>query len=345
MSGTAKKRDQHHRRWLPWRRWLVAYFALVATVAAGGGAGAEVTESELEELRDERRGLLALRDTLRSALDLHSNWTGPPCHGARTRWLGVTCDADGRVAALSLDRAQLTGSLPADALRGLSRLAELRLRGNALRGALPGLEGLGRLRVLDLSSNRFSGPIPARYAAGMPALERVELQDNLLTGGVPAFDQRGLVVLNVSYNFLRGEVPRALRRFPATAFGHNLGLCGEAVRAACPPSPPDAAPGAGSGGEVPTKPGGHGRERAARGKFRLATWSVVAIALIAALVPFTAVLIFLHHTKRSRRRREVRLGGSRAGTPGDVALHCCLIQLFSWTFTSLDTDCRWYKPT
>ncbi|KAG2548209.1 hypothetical protein PVAP13_9KG151485 [Panicum virgatum] len=35
-------------------------------------------------------------------------------------------------------------------------------------------------------------------------------------------------------------------------------------------------------------------------RFRLATWSVVAMSLIAALVPFAAVLIFLHHKKKGR---------------------------------------------
>ncbi|KAK3156804.1 hypothetical protein QOZ80_2AG0112150 [Eleusine coracana subsp. coracana] len=296
------------------RYCLVATCVLAAMTVLAGGARAEVTELELEELRDERRGLLLLRDALRSALDLHSNWTGPPCHGVHSRWVGVACDADGRVVSLALSRAQLTGTLPRDALRGATRLSELRLRGNALRGALPGLDGLGRLRVLDLSSNRFSGPIPRSYASaadagGMRALERVELQDNLLTGGVPAFAQRRLVVFNVSYNFLRGEVPRAMRRFPATAFGHNLGLCGEAVRAACPPPSSSGSAGSDGTGPVVTKPGGHGR---------IATWSVVAIALIAALVPFAAVLIFLHHTRRSRSRREVRLGGGRAGAAGNV---------------------------
>ncbi|GJN40579.1 hypothetical protein PR202_gb29812 [Eleusine coracana subsp. coracana] len=317
-GGTDEKRD-HHRRSRPSWRYCLAVAWLVAALVTEGGA--EVTELEQEELRDERRGLLLLRDALRSALDLHSNWTGPPCHGDRSRWAGVACDADGRVVSLALSHAQLTGTLPRDALRGATRLSELRLRGNALRGALPRLEalGLGRLRVLDLSSNRFSGPIPRGYA-GMRALERVELQDNLLTGGVPAFAQRGLVTFNVSYNFLRGEVPRAMWRFPASAFGHNLGLCGEAVRAACPPPSSGSAGSSRSDNTNPavTKPGGEGSEQGAA-RFRLATWSVVAIALIAALVPVAAVLIFLYHTRRSRSRsREVRLGGGRAGAPGNV---------------------------
>jgi hypothetical protein len=319
-SGTTTK-----RRWRLWR-WLVVISWVLAAVVAGGGA-AEVTEQELEELRDERRGLLELRDALRSALDLHSNWTGPPCHRARSRWLGVSCDADGHVAGLSLDRAQLTGALPLDALRSASRLSTLSLRGNALRGALPELEGLRRLRSLDLSGNRFSGPIPIAYAVEMPELARIEIQDNLLTGNVPAFTQHGLVVLNVSYNFLRGEVPHALRRFPASAFGHNLGLCGEAVNAACPERPPatDSAPAATAGSGSSDDPGVkpvNGSERAARKhvRFRLATWSVVVILLIAALVPFAAVLILLHHT---RNAREVRLG-SRAGAAGDT-LHCLIL--------------------
>ncbi|CAN6287860.1 unnamed protein product [Urochloa humidicola] len=315
-NGSIKKRDRRRRR--PWR-WLVVSWLLAA--AATAEAGAEVTELDFEERRDERRDLLVLRDTLRSAVDLHSNWTGPPCHGGRSRWRGVSCDAGGRVVGVSLDGAQLTGSLPPGALRGVSRLETLSLRGNALRGALPaGLGALPRLRALDLSSNRFSGPIPRGYVTALRDLERLELQDNLLTGTIPAFRQSGLVVFNVSYNFLQGEVPdtSALRRFPASAFDHNLRLCGEAVNAECPKGTPSsgapatAGDGGGGGGDGPVVRPAGGRDRAAM-RFRMATWSVVAICLIAALVPFAAVLIFLHHRKKGR---EVRLGGRAAEVTG-----------------------------
>ncbi|CAL4942557.1 unnamed protein product [Urochloa decumbens] len=318
MNNGSKKRNRPRRR--P-SLWLAVSCLLAAAAATVAEAGAEVTELDFEERRDERRDLVVLRDTLRSALDLHSNWTGPPCHGERSRWRGVSCDADGRVVGVSLDGAQLTGTLPRGALRGVSRLETLSLRGNALHGALPGLDALPRLRDVDLSSNRFSGPIPRGYAAALGDLRRLELQDNLLTGTLPAFRQRGLVVFNVSYNFLQGEVPATLRRFPASAFDHNLRLCGEAVNAECREGKPwsGAAPagtGAGGGGgdDGPVvRPAGD-RDRAARKKpavrFRLATWSIVAICLIAALVPFAAVLIFLHHRKKGR---EVRLGGRAAG--------------------------------
>jgi hypothetical protein len=125
------------------------------------------------------------------------------------------------------------------------------------------------------------------------------------------------VALNVSYNFLKGEVPRTLRRFPTSAFGHNLGFCGEAVHTACPERPAAASSTtARSSNENPVvKPGNNGSGRAERipVQFRLATWSVVVIALIAALVPFAAVLIFLYYTRNSRR--VVRLGAA-----GDTSL-------------------------
>uniref|UniRef100_A0A804LY86 Protein kinase domain-containing protein n=1 Tax=Zea mays TaxID=4577 RepID=A0A804LY86_MAIZE len=274
-------------KWRPWR-WLVASWVLAVILERGG---AEVTELDLEERRNERRDLLVLRDTLRSALDLHSNWTGPPCHGERSRWHGVSCDGDGRVVGVSLDGAQLTGTLP-------------------------GLDGLSRLRAVDLSSNRFSGPIPRGYATSLWELARLELQDNLLNGTLPAFEQHGLVVFNVSYNFLQGEVPgtRALRRFPASAFDHNLRLCGEVVNADCRDQeglPSSGAPAYGSSSPVVRPAGDGGRAARKHLRFRLAAWSVVAICLIAALVPFAAVFIFLHHKKKSQ---EVRLGGRASGS-------------------------------
>lgn len=304
-------------KWRPWR-WLVASWVLAVILERGG---AEVTELDLEERRNERRDLLVLRDTLRSALDLHSNWTGPPCHGERSRWHGVSCDGDGRVVGVSLDGAQLTGTLPRSALRGVSRLEALSLRGNALHGALPLLDGLSRLRAVDLSSNRFSGPIPRGYATSLWELARLELQDNLLNGTLPAFEQHGLVVFNVSYNFLQGEVPgtRALRRFPASAFDHNLRLCGEVVNADCRDQeglPSSGAPAYGSNSPVVRPAGDGGRAARKHLRFRLAAWSVVAICLIATLVPFAAVFIFLHHKKKSQ---EVRLGGRASGSAAVTA--------------------------
>ena len=301
----------------PLRRRLLVVPWVLAVVLGAGVATAELSESELEAFRDERGGLVALRDGLRSAKDLHSNWTGPPCHGGRSRWYGVSCDADGRVVGLALDGIQLTGALPAGALRGVARLAALSLRDNAIHGALPGLAGLDRLRVVDLSSNRFSGPIPRRYASALPALTRLELQDNLLNGTVPTFAQDELIVFNVSYNFLQGEVPDtgALRRFPASAFGHNLKLCGEAVNAACRSGSPSA--GRRDGPVVRPDDDAGGRPARQSRRFRLAAWSVVAIALIAAMVPFAAVLIFLHQTKKSR---EVRLGGRATPAGGSAVI-------------------------
>ncbi|KAF0906556.1 hypothetical protein E2562_011536 [Oryza meyeriana var. granulata] len=310
------------RRWLPWPWLVVGVLAAAAAVVEGVG----VPESELETFRDERGGLVALRDALRSGRDLHSNWTGPPCHGGRSRWYGVECDGDGRVVGVSLDGVQLTGALPPGAFGNVTRLETLSLRDNAIHGALPRLDGLERLRVVDLSSNRFSGPIPRGYAAALRGLTRLELQDNLINGTVPAFEQSELVVFNVSYNFLQGEVPdtRALRRFPASAFAHNLKLCGEVVKTECREgSPFDDAPVASSSSSSDGVPvvrpfdsgGGDSPARKKPRRFRLARWSIVVMALIAALVPFAAVLIFLHHSKKSR---EVRLGGRAAAVAGDI---------------------------
>uniref|UniRef100_A0A0D9XKZ5 Protein kinase domain-containing protein n=1 Tax=Leersia perrieri TaxID=77586 RepID=A0A0D9XKZ5_9ORYZ len=291
------------RRLWPW--WIFLFVA---------AAAARSPESEMETYRDERGSLVLLRDAMRSGRDLHSNWTGPPCSGGgRSRWYGVSCDGDGRVIAVSLAGIQLTGELPAHFLSNVTRLETLSLRDNAVHGRLPRLEGLTRLVAVDLSGNRFSGPIPAAYAARLPELRRLELQDNLINGTLPDFGQRGLVVFNVSYNFLQGEVPdtAALRRFPATAFGHNLDLCGEVVRTECrrEGSPFDDATrqyGGGDGDDSGVRPFDGGGSPARRRGFRLARWSVVVIAIIATVVPFAAVLIFLHHGKNGR---VVRLGG------------------------------------
>ncbi|KAJ0967839.1 hypothetical protein J5N97_024756 [Dioscorea zingiberensis] len=156
---------------------------------------------------DERSALLLLRDTLSSPLNLHSNWTGPPCYRGRSQWLGISCSSDSHVISIDLHSTQLTGSLSSSSFQNITFLSTINLSNNALNGQLPTLQGLLHLQSLAFAGNRFSGSIPVEYV-DLKSLTQLEIQDNLLGGSIPPLDQPSLEVFNVSYNFLQGQIPQ-----------------------------------------------------------------------------------------------------------------------------------------
>ena len=106
------------------------------------------------------------------------NWlTGAPLG----TWYGVTADAGGRVARLSLERNDLSGSLPD--LSALADLTNLSLHANDLSGPLPDLSALANLTWLSLDHNRLSGPIPDLSA--LASLQTLYLHANDLSGPLP----------------------------------------------------------------------------------------------------------------------------------------------------------------
>ncbi|CAL9161951.1 unnamed protein product [Musa hybrid cultivar] len=275
---------------------LVALLLNSAMPASGGSF-------EEEELyHNERNDLIQLRDSLSSAMSLHSNWTGPPCHNHRSRWLGITC-FNSNVVGLALHGIQLTGSLPSTALQNVLQLASLNFSDNALHGNLPSLQGLVHLRAVSFARNRFSGSIPAEFVA-LPNLARLELQDNVLSGAVPPFDQRTMAVFNVSYNFLEGSIPNTsvMQGFPSTAFDHNTLLCGRPLAKPCPtaapPPPPSVSP-------VPPlgRAGGTFSPPATSSSSKtLRPWILVLVAIVTATIAFMVMFCFLYYSKRYSKK-------------------------------------------
>ncbi|OAY65867.1 putative leucine-rich repeat receptor-like protein kinase [Ananas comosus] len=261
---------------------------------------AAVSGSTNEELlyRNERNDLLELRDSLRSAVNLHSNWTGPPCYNSRSRWFGITCRNLSVVGCARRD--QLT-----------ARFGDCASECDTSTQTQPSRQAFtanSRPRRLSTSArfllrNRFSGPIPGDFTS-LARLTRLELQDNLLNGTIPPFDQQSLTEFNVSYNFLRGQVPETsvMLRFPESSFDHNSELCGKLVNNPCAVvvAPP-------IGRQVPPRPSRgtpspsirHLNKRRKKG---LKLWSVALIAVGAALVPFMA-LFSLYVYKRHRKTK------------------------------------------
>ncbi|KAM3195910.1 hypothetical protein ACQJBY_071857 [Aegilops geniculata] len=158
----------------------------------------------------ELRALAALRAALDPAGRVLGSWAraGDPCGGG---FVGVACDREGRVTAVSLQGRGLSGTLP-PAVAGLRRLRGLYLHYNGLKGPIPReIGGLAELADLYLDVNHLSGPVPAEIAA-MANLQVLQLGYNQLTGSIPP--QLGnlnkLAVLALQSNQLTGAIPATL---------------------------------------------------------------------------------------------------------------------------------------
>lgn len=261
---------------------------------------------------DERDALLQLRDSVTSNLDLHSNWTGPPCHESAARWIGISC-LNGHVVIIVLEGIELKGSLPSTFLQNITYLTKVSFSNNSLSGHLPNLTNLVHLHNVSLSQNTIWGTIPLEFTQ-LPRLQTLELQQNYLYGEIPPFDQPTLTVFNVSYNHLGGAIPSTsvLQKFPSTSFDNNSGLCGKPLDVPCNssispsplpshPPPPLLPPPPGAVPPPVSPPPPPGEKK----KGRLRPRTLVLIAIAAGLVPFLVILGFLGYS-RGVHRKETR---------------------------------------
>ena len=151
-------------------------------------------------------------------LNLHSNrLNGPIPDLSRTslqelylannvRW---NRDANGeRVSRVT--GTGLTGVVPVW-LNRMTNMTVLWLWGNNLDGFIPNLDGMTRIRELKLQSNALRGDVPAAFA-NMGSLERLYLHDNALSGPIPAAFGRHTTLLRLwlDRNQLTGTIPAAL---------------------------------------------------------------------------------------------------------------------------------------
>ncbi|XP_011046105.1 PREDICTED: probable inactive receptor kinase At2g26730 [Populus euphratica] len=240
---------------------------------------------------EERDALMQIRDSVSSALDLHGNWTGPPCNQNSGRWAGIIC-SNWHVVGLVLEGIQLTGSLPPTFLQNITFLAYLNFRNNSIYGPLPNLSNLVLLESVFFSYNRFTGPIPSEYTE-LPNLEQLELQQNYLDAEIPPFGQPTLTLFNVSYNHLQGSIPDTdvLQRFSESSYDHNSNLCGIPLEP-CPvlplaplippPSPPISPP--------------QSKKR------KLPIWIVVLVSVVSTLAALMVMFVFLCCYKKAQEK-------------------------------------------
>ncbi|CAL9084439.1 unnamed protein product [Musa textilis] len=198
------------------------------------------------ELTQDKTALVAFINATRHKRRLRWDCNPSPCE-----WVGVTCNVNRTaVVSLRLPGVGLVGTIPSGTLGNLSALRVLSLRSNGLSGPIPadfkglallrslylqnnllsgsihsGLTQLTRLVRLDLSGNNLTGTIPLAIN-NLTHLTGLFLQNNHLSGYLPSINISSLVAFNVSYNKLKGSIPRTLENFPVSSFVGNLDLCG-----------------------------------------------------------------------------------------------------------------------
>ncbi|KAK7314821.1 hypothetical protein VNO77_33349 [Canavalia gladiata] len=264
--------------------------------------------SEIEEFYpEERDALMLIRDSLNSSVNLHGNWTGPPCIDNQSKWFGIIC-SNWHVVQIVLEGVNLSGYLPPTFLQNITFLSQLDFRNNALFGPLPSLKNMVFLEQVLLSFNHFSGSIPVEYVE-LSSLQVLELQENYLDGQIPPFDQPSLTSFNVSLNHLSGPIPETsvLQRFPESSFDNNSDLCGRPLNKLCPVEPPAPSPAPFSSpppGVVPPSPAEE------KNKKRLKVWIIALIGAGSALFLVALIIIAFLFPKRRASRNEARTNDS-----------------------------------
>ncbi|KAL4295805.1 hypothetical protein GQ457_12G000990 [Hibiscus cannabinus] len=120
---------------------------------------------------------------------------------------------------LDLGMNQLTGIIPPE-LGNLTSVVKINLQSNGLTGSLPGeLGNLKYLQELILDRNKLQGTVPAESDSSFVAsVHGMNGSGSNLTGLCSASQ---LKVVDLSYNFLVGSLPKCLENLPSTSFQGN----------------------------------------------------------------------------------------------------------------------------
>lgn len=172
------------------------------------------------DLDSDRQSLIAFANSVPHVRELNWNASSSVCS-----WFGVTCASDSsRVIALRLPGTGLYGPIPANTLGKLDALRTLSLRSNFLSENIPAdISNMTFLENLSVQNNNLSGNLPISLPSSLIV---VDLSFNSLSGQIPDLNLPKLKRFNISNNNLNGSIPNSLQKFPNTSFAGNSLLCG-----------------------------------------------------------------------------------------------------------------------
>ncbi|XP_022738065.1 probable LRR receptor-like serine/threonine-protein kinase At1g63430 [Durio zibethinus] len=120
---------------------------------------------------------------------------------------------------LDLGMNQLTGPIPSE-LGNLTSVMKINLQSNGLTGSLPAEFGnLKYLQELHLDRNKLQGTVPADSNSAFTAQIHGMYASRSNLTGLCRLSQ--LKVVDFSYNFLVGSIPKCLEYLPSTSFQGN----------------------------------------------------------------------------------------------------------------------------
>ncbi|GMJ04405.1 hypothetical protein like AT1G63430 [Hibiscus trionum] len=120
---------------------------------------------------------------------------------------------------LDLGMNRLTGPIP-PVLGNLSSVMKINLQSNGLTGSLPAeLGNLKYLQELRLDRNKLQGAVPAYSNSAFTAKTHGMYASHSNLTGLCSSAQ--LKVVDFSYNFLVGSIPKCLEHLPSTSFQGN----------------------------------------------------------------------------------------------------------------------------
>ncbi|KAK9082043.1 hypothetical protein Syun_031442 [Stephania yunnanensis] len=135
---------------------------------------------------------------------------------------------------LSLRNNNLSGRIPSS-INNLAPLLYLELHYNNFEGVIPNTSNLQSLLELGLSGNKLNTTLEQVFGQTTHRLLYVHLADNSFTGSLPVevgnFEY--LVEMDVSNNYLEGEIPNTLGKCLSL---QQLSLMGNSFRGSIPPS-------------------------------------------------------------------------------------------------------------